>query len=169
MPLYPNLVQVAVYPPPFPEMKSWQIWNFQVKWNFKFQSATLSPPSPTPPSPRNEKLADLELSSQVGLKISKCHFIPPPPFANPQMADLKLLSQVGPQISKCHFIPSPSTPLKMRHDLWFLIFTGTIHRLEETWKCITCHLVFHAILCFYKTGITEGCTRLTFFRTSRKA
>ena len=37
-------------------------------------NATLPPP---PPLPGNEKLADLELSSQVGLQISRCHSPPP--------------------------------------------------------------------------------------------
>ena len=40
---------------------------------FRFQIATLLPP------PRNERLIDLQLSSPVGIQISKCHFLPPPP------------------------------------------------------------------------------------------
>ena len=42
-------------------MKSLQISNFEVKLDFRFQSATLPLP------PESEKLADLELSSQVAL------------------------------------------------------------------------------------------------------
>ena len=34
--------------------------------------------APLPPQ-KNEKLTDLELSSQVGLQFSKCHSTPPPP------------------------------------------------------------------------------------------
>ena len=85
---------------PLPEIKSWQIWNFQVKLHFKLQSVT---------PPRNEKLADLELSSKVEFQISKCHFTPPPlPFPrNGKLADLELSSQVGLQISKFYFTPPP--------------------------------------------------------------
>ena len=41
--------------------------------------------------PANEKLVDLELSSQVGLLISKCTFRPPPPpeMKNEKFADFQ--------------------------------------------------------------------------------
>ena len=76
-------------PPPPLETKSLQIWNFKVKLYFRFQSATpqweiksfqiwnfqvkvdFIIPSATPPPPQNGKLADLELSSQIALQISK--------------------------------------------------------------------------------------------------
>ena len=67
--------KVSFYPTATPsKMKSWQIWNFQVKLDFRFQSFILPYCHPL----KNENLADLELLSEVGLQISKCHFIPPP-------------------------------------------------------------------------------------------
>ena len=94
-------------------------------------SATLATPLPPPPPHSNE---NLELSSQVGLQITKCHFgtsdykvplYPPPPPPHPlphpkgkKLADLILSSPAELQTSKCHFnhpcIPPPPPPRKCK-------------------------------------------------------
>ena len=74
----------------------------------------LNPPPPPPPRAEIKKIADLEVSCQVGLQKYKCHFTPPP--RNENIADLDILCQVGLQISKCHFTP---TPLEMKRlQIW---------------------------------------------------
>ena len=80
------------------------------------------------PFPKSETLADLELSSQVGLQISKCQFTPPPPAPKVKrwhiLADLEIPSLVGLQISKVPLPPSEkftdlSGILKVKLDFRF--------------------------------------------------
>ena len=82
-----------------------------------------------PPPPRNQKFANLEISSQVGLQNSKCHLelssqvglqiskwhlTPLPP--NENLADLEISTQVGLQNSKYHSIPNPPPPPPPRNE-----------------------------------------------------
>ena len=74
-------------------------------------SATLH----SPPPPAGSE--NLELSSQVGLQISKCHFTPPPPAPIPsseKLADLELSSQVGFLDFRFQTPPPPPAPRKCK-------------------------------------------------------
>ena len=59
----------------------------------------------------------------------------------------ELSSWLGLQISKCHSHPPPPHPVEMNSwHIWTFqvkldMNSGTLHRLDETWKCFTCHLV----------------------------
>ena len=127
-------------PPPPPEMKSWQIWEFlgELKfWTSDFSDfkVLLYPPPP----PEIEKLADLlEVSSQVEnldsppppppklkswkiwrfqvkLKIWTSDFkVPlyshPPPPFPWKLKRWEIWKKFGLQISKCRFTPPPPRP-----------------------------------------------------------
>ena len=68
-----NLAQVPLYPTPSSRNeKLAEFGTFKSCWTSDFKV-----PLYTPPHLPNIKLPDLELSSQVRLQISKCHFTPP--------------------------------------------------------------------------------------------
>ena len=92
---------------------------------------------PPPPCPRNE---NLEVSSQVGLQNSKCHFIPPPPK---EMKIWKFQVKSGFRVPSATLVappPPPPPPPKAKMAIFSQICKGTVHCLEKTWKCVTCHL-----------------------------